>query len=120
MAHHGGGTIKASNGLTAEVDGFRSTLGRVGLQAGYEVKSGKNPLNVYGKASYVKEFKGDVGMSFNGVAAEESFADSWWTYGVGVSAKVKNNQQVYLEVERASGGKFDQPWGVSGGYRITW
>lgn len=115
-----GGDFTASNGLRVHVDDYNSVLGRVGMNVGYEVKGGKNPINVYGKISYVHEFDGDVGYRFNGISAGDSFGDSWVVYGIGATAKFGKNHHLYLDVERASGGKFNQPWAINGGYRFSW
>ncbi len=120
MGHQSGGSFHASNGLRVDVDSYTSTLGRLGINAGYEVKSGKNPVNVYAKASYVHEFDGDVGYRMNGIAEQTSFGDSWWTYGVGITAQINKKHNVYLDIERASGGQFSQPWSLNGGYRFSW
>ncbi len=120
MGHQSGGSFKASNGLQVDVDSYTSTLGRLGLNAGYEVKSGKNPINIYAKMSYVHEFDGDVGYRLNGSREQTSFGDSWWTYGLGVTAQINKKHNVYLDIERASGGQFNQPWSFNGGYRFNW
>ena len=118
--HQSGGSFNASNGLRVDVNSYNSTLGRLGLNAGYEIKSGKNPVNIYAKASYVHEFDGDVAYRFNGSREQTSFGDSWWTYGLGITAQINKKHNVYLDVERASGGQFNQPWSVNGGYRFNW
>ncbi len=120
VGHQGGGSFNASNGLRVNVDSYNSTLGRLGVNVGYEMKSGKNPINVYAKTSYVHEFDGDVGYRMNGISEQTSFGGSWWTYGVGVTAQINKNHNVYLDIERASGGKFTQPWSINGGYRFQW
>ena len=120
MGHQSGGSFNASNGLQVDVDSYNSTLGRLGLNAGYEIKSGKNPINIYAKASYVHEFDGDVGYRLNGSSEQTSFGDSWWTYGVGITAQFEKKHNIYLDIERASGGQFSQPWSVNGGYRFNW
>ena len=120
LGHQNRGSFNASNGLQVDVDSYNSTLGRLGLLAGYELKSGKNPVNVYAKASYVHEFDGDISFRMNGIRAQESFGGSWWTWGLGVTAQFSNNHNIYFDIERASGGKFNQPWSVNGGYRFNW
>ena len=115
-----GGSVTASNGLTVDLDGYHSLQGRLGMRAGYEVKSGKNPVNVYGKLSYVHEFDGKMDMALNGINIQEDLSDSWWNYGVGVTARVGDRHNVYLEVEKSSGDRFNQKWGISGGYRVAW
>ena len=118
--HQGSGSYHASNGLQVDIDSYNSTLGRIGILAGYEVKHGNNPINMYAKASYVHEFSGNMGATLNGVAVEDGFKDSWLVYGLGVTAKVNQKHNLYLDVERASGGQFKQSWAINGGYRFNW
>ena len=120
VGRQSGGSFTASNGLRVDVDSYKSTIGRIGANLGYEVKSGKNPINIYAKASYVHEFDGDVEYHFNGSSEQTSFGDSWWTYGLGVTAQINKKHNVYLDIERSSGGQFKQSWALNGGYRFSW
>lgn len=118
--HYSGDDFKASNGLRFAVDSYNSVLGRVGMNIGKEIKSGKNPINAYAKVSYVHEFAGDVNYYLNSSKEKSSFGDSWWTYGAGITAQISKKHNIYLDVEQATGGKFDQSWAINGGYRFTW
>lgn len=120
FGHQSGDSFTASNGLQVRVDDYNSLLGRIGANIGYEIKGGKNPINLYGKVSYVHEFDGDVDYRLNGTRVSTDFGDHWWTYGVGVTAKLGTRHNVYLDIEKASGEKFDQSWGINGGYRYSW
>ena len=90
------------------------------MLAGYELKGGKNPINVYAKASYNHEFQGDYGLNMNGAIINGDLGDSWWTYGVGITAQISNKHNFYADIERASGGDFTQNWKVNAGYRFQW
>ena len=120
IGQQSGGGFRASNGLQIDVEGYTSIMSRVGVNAGYEIKGGKNPVNAYVKLSHVHEFKGDVDYRLNGSLEQTSYGDSWWTWGLGVTTRVNDKHHLYLDVERASGGKFNQPWVVNGGYRFSW
>lgn len=120
FSHMNGDSFTASNGLRISVDSVDSTLGRLGTNIGYEVKGGKNPINAYAKVSYVHEFDGDVNYRLNRSKESTSYGDSWWTYGVGITAKVGQKHHLYLDLERASGGNFTQKWAINGGYRFAW
>lgn len=115
-----GDSFTASNGLRIRVDSYHSILGRLGTNVGYQVKGGKNPINAYAKVSFVHEFDGDVDYQLNRSKESTSYGDSWWTYGVGIAAKVGERHHVYLDLERASGGNFTQSWAINGGYRFAW
>lgn len=112
--HHDGGYFNASNGLHIGTDSFKSLLGRIGVLVGYET----GERNFYAKVSRVKEFDGDLTARANGVVIDESFGDSWWVYGLGITSKVNDRNSFYLDIERTSGGSFRQPWRINGGWRI--
>lgn len=120
MGHQRGDAFTASNGLQVKVDSYRSVLGRMGAHIGYEVKGGNNPVNVYAKMDWIKEFDGDIGYSFNGSREATSYKGSWRAWGVGATAQFGSKHNLYVELERASGGQFRQSWAVSGGYRLAW
>ncbi|MDL2280952.1 autotransporter outer membrane beta-barrel domain-containing protein [Selenomonadales bacterium OttesenSCG-928-I06] len=112
-----GGTFTASNGNKVKVDSYDSLMGRVGMMIGYEDQ--KKEKNIYAKVSWVKEFDGDIGVNINGTQLDESFGDSWWVYGIGFTSKINSNQSIYLDIERATGGQFREPWAIKGGWRYS-
>lgn len=120
LGHQNGGKFTLSNGLNIKSDSFRSVLGRAEVHLGYEVKSGKNPINIYGKLGVMKEFDGEVDYYLNGSPEQTSYGDTWKLWGVGVTAQFKDRHNLYLEVEKATGGQFNQKWGINGGYRYAW
>jgi outer membrane autotransporter protein len=117
LGHQSGGRFTASNGLVVDVDSYTSVLGRLGIVVGHEIQKGDRPVNAYGKVSYVKEFDGDIGFSLNGSPEKEKLGGSWWTYGAGVTAQLDNDNYLYLDATRASGGKFTQSWQLNLGLR---
>ncbi len=117
LGRQSGGSFIASNGLSVDVDSYTSVLGRLGIIVGHEVKKGDQPVNAYGKVSYVKEFEGDIGFSLNGSPVKEKLGDSWWSYGAGVTAQLGNDSNLYLDATRTSGGKFKQSWQLNVGLR---
>lgn len=109
-----GGYFHASNGLVIGVDGFNSLLGRIGMLVGYETEK----ANFYGKVSKVKEFDGDLTVRANGDTFGESFASSWWVYGLGLTSRLNDRNSLYFDIERTSGGSFRQPWRINAGWRM--
>lgn len=108
-----GGIFTASNNLRIGVEPFTSLLGRLGILIGYETPD----KNFYAKVSRVKEFDGDLLILSNGTPVSEGFGGSWWVYGLGFTSKVNDRNSVYVDVERASGGTFTQPWSAKIGWR---
>lgn len=110
-----GGTFNMSNGLRVAVSDWTSLLGRLGARVGYE--SGAH--NFYAKLSWVKEFDGDLDFRANGSSFSDSFDDNWWVYGIGYASKINDKNSIYMDIERASGGVFEQDWSIRAGWRIA-
>ncbi|WP_434778125.1 autotransporter outer membrane beta-barrel domain-containing protein [Neisseria sp. Ec49-e6-T10] len=114
-----GNQFTASNGMDINFDRYHSTLGRLGFLAGYTVKNDQ-PVNFYAKSSYVHEFEAQLKSRMNEDQINADLGDSWWVYGVGMSAAINNQHHLYIDVERSSGGYFKQLWKLNGGYRFSW
>lgn len=118
-SHQNSADVKSSNGLVTTLDKFDSQIGRVSAIIGYSVADGDNPVDVYLKTGYVKEFDGKTGYSFNGGDREKyKFNGDWWDNGIGVSAQLKKRHNIYLEADYAMGDKFDKKQ-VNLGYRYA-
>lgn len=120
IGHQSGDSFTASNGLRIKAESYRSVLWRVGTHFGYEVKGGKNPVNVYAKWNWVKEFDGEMGYTLNGSPEMTSYKGTWHVWGVGATAQFGKKHNLYFDLERASGGNFTHDWAVNGGYRFSW
>ncbi|MBS7831362.1 autotransporter outer membrane beta-barrel domain-containing protein, partial [Wohlfahrtiimonas chitiniclastica] len=105
--HFGSGTYKASNGLNVKVKSRDSWLGRVGAELGYQFKS-ENPVNVYSRASYLKEFSNDGDFMLNHSHESYSMKGHWWQYEVGINAKIGQQHNVYFNVNYNKGQRFNQ------------
>ncbi|KZX37088.1 autotransporter outer membrane beta-barrel domain-containing protein [Wohlfahrtiimonas chitiniclastica] len=105
--HFGTGTYKASNGLNVKVKSRDSWLGRVGAELGYQFKS-ENPVNVYARASYLKEFSNDGDFMLNHSRESYSMKGHWWQYEVGINAKIGQQHNVYFNVNYNKGQRFNQ------------
>lgn len=112
-----GGRFTASNGLSVNVNDYSSVLGRLGMVIGRETLQASRPVNTYAKLSYVKEFSGDIGFSLNGSPAKEKLGSTWWSYGAGIATQLDNDNNLYLDITRATGGNFTQCWQLNFGIR---
>lgn len=108
-----------SEGAKVHQDSLDSLVGRLGFSLGKDVKAG----NVYVRASYLYDFKGDVAMRMsNGVASDtydQDFGGSWWEFGVGTNLNFGKDMHFYFDVERTEGGKVDTPWQWNAGVRLS-
>ena len=95
-------------------------MGRIGFLAGYDMKKGKNPINIYGKLSWVSDFGSDLKTTVGGQKFNTDLGSNWWVYGLGITSQIKDKHNLYLDLERASGGDFTQKWQLNGGYRFAW
>lgn len=120
-ARFSGDEFTATNGLKTKVDGFTSVLGRIGAHLGYEERGVKNPFSVYLKGYLLKEFDGEIEYAFNdGNKRSTDYKDTWFVYGVGMTAKLGKRHNIYLDFERSDGGRLKQDWAVNCGYRYSW
>ena len=108
-----------SEGAKVHQDSLDSLVGRLGFSLGKDVKAG----NVYVRASYLYDFKGDVAMRMsNGVAPDtydQDLGGSWWEFGVGTNLNFGKDMHFYFDVERTEGGKVDTPWQWNAGVRLS-
>ena len=108
-----------SEGAKVHQDSLDSLVGRLGFSLGKDVKAG----NVYVRASYLYDFKGDVAMRMsNGVASDtydQDLGGSWWEFGVGTNLNFGKDMHFYFDVERTEGGKVDTPWQWNAGVRLS-
>lgn len=108
-----------SEGAKVHQDSLDSLVGRLGFSLGKDVKAG----NVYVRASYLYDFKGDVAMRMsNGVTSatyDQDLGGSWWEFGVGTNLNFGKDMHFYFDVERTEGGKVDTPWQWNAGVRLS-
>lgn len=118
-SHQDSAVVKATNGLKTRLDSFDSMVGRTSAIVGYSVVGGNNPVDIYLKTGYVKEFDGKTGYTFNDTIHEDyKFNGGWWDNGVGVSAQLNKQHNIYVEADYSKGDKFDKKQ-VNLGYRYA-
>uniref|UniRef100_UPI0033424ECE autotransporter outer membrane beta-barrel domain-containing protein n=1 Tax=Castellaniella defragrans TaxID=75697 RepID=UPI0033424ECE len=114
-----GATVRADTGLRTELGAYDSTIGRLSVIAGYSVVEGANPVDVYVKTGYVREFSGNTHYTFNQTDREDyDFGGGWWDNGIGVNMQINRRHHLYLDATYAKGGSFDQKQ-INAGYRYT-
>ena len=104
-----------------QVDDVNYFNSKLGLRAGYDVKKGSTPVNVYGKIAWHHAFNGEASTMFledKDLTVDHS-DKNWFSYGIGVSAQFKKQHSVHLDLEMTSGADVDKKFGISGGYRFT-
>ncbi|UYZ82740.1 autotransporter outer membrane beta-barrel domain-containing protein [Entomomonas sp. E2T0] len=112
-------SFSSDNGLDTKMSAYDSTLLRAGGLMGYNLKESQIPLNVYLKAGYVREFTADVDVHYNKVFHNNyNYKGEWLDLGLGVTGEIANRHSLYVDVDYASGSRFDKKQ-VNVGYRFV-
>lgn len=110
-------------GAKVHQDSMDSLVGRLGFSLGKDIKQG----NVYVRASYLYDFKGEtwVQMTSGAVGSDRApvyktdLGGGWWEFGVGTNLDLGHDTHFYLDVETTAGGDVDTPWQWNAGVRYS-
>ena len=107
-----------SAGVKVEQDTAYTLVGDVGTAVGYKFS---DKGNVYARASLVKEFKGDIDTKYSyGGATEytsEDLSDTWGEFGVGVNYRIRENVNMYVDIQRTEEATVENKWQTNLGFR---
>lgn len=111
------------NGARVHQDSMDSLVGRLGFSLGKDIKQG----NVYVRASYLYDFKGETRaqMTSEAVGSDRApvyktdLGGGWWEFGVGTNLNLGHDTHFYLDVETTAGGDVDTPWQWNAGVRYS-
>ena len=77
--------------------------------------------NVYARASLVKDFKGDIDTKYSyGGKSEytsEDLSDTWGEFGVGVNYRIRENVNMYVDIQRTEEATVENKWQANLGFR---
>ena len=110
-------------GAKVHQDSMDSLVGRLGFSLGKDIKQG----NVYVRASYLYDFKGETWaqMTSETVGSDRApvyktdLGGGWWEFGVGTNLNLGHDTHFYLDVETTAGGDVDTPWQWNAGVRYS-
>lgn len=117
-SHQNGTNVHADNDLTVKLSSYDSILGRGSLVLGYQIKEGNNPVDLYLKSGYVREFKGDTAYYLNGSKENYRLKGGWVDSSLGISAQINQHHNLYSEIGYANGNRFDKQQ-INLGYRYN-
>nr|WP_317280420.1 autotransporter outer membrane beta-barrel domain-containing protein [uncultured Fusobacterium sp.] len=107
-----------SAGVKVEQDTAYTLVGDVGTAVGYKFS---DKGNVYARASLVKEFKGDIDTKYSyGGKSEytsENLSDTWGEFGVGVNYRIRENVNMYVDIQRTEEATVENKWQANLGFR---
>ena len=119
FSHQNGATINATNGLRTRLGSYNSLIGRASLILGYTIQNNKNPVDIYFKTGYLREFDGKTSYTFNRVAKEKyNFGGNWWDNGIGINVRLNGKHHIYGDMVYSAGNKFNQKQ-INAGYRYN-
>jgi len=108
----------ADGSMDANNNAVTSKLVRAGFLAG--TKTAHNS-SFYVKASVLRDFGSDVVTNISGDSNTATLSDSlggtYYEYGLGQNYNLNANSNLYLDLERTSGGKVNKDWGINIGLR---
>lgn len=106
-----GDDFTASNGTRFSQKDYDSLIGRLGARAGFNFPENKG--NIYARFSVVHDFQGEVETTaFNNTSrtVKDDLGGTWVEYGVGGNFRLSDTANVYVDLERTSGGEIQENW----------
>lgn len=112
-----GADLMLDNGVHYHEDDIRSAVGRAGLRLGYEGKDAQFFL----KANWFHEFGGSSQLHLSddegALQLDEDYGDTWFEYGLGLTANLNKSSQLYADIEKSNTGTYHKKWGWDAGIR---
>lgn len=106
-----GDDFMASNGTRFSQKDYDSLIGRLGARAGFSFPENKG--NIYARFSVVHDFQGEVettALNNTSRTVKDDLGGTWVEYGVGGNFRLSDTANVYVDLERTSGGEIQENW----------
>ncbi|WP_144353388.1 autotransporter outer membrane beta-barrel domain-containing protein [Snodgrassella alvi] len=118
FSHQKGAMINATNGLKTRLGSYNSLIARASMILGYTIQANNNPIDIYFKTGYLKEFGGETSYTFNHAVREKyDFGGHWWDNGIGINVQLKQKHNFYGDMAYSLGNRFDRKQ-INVGYRF--
>lgn len=112
-----GADLTLASGVRYEEDSIRSAVGRAGFRLGYEGEESQ----LFIKADWFHEFGGTGGLYLTSdegnLSLDEDYGDSWFEYGMGMTAKLNEESIFYFDFEKGNKGSYHKKWSWNAGIR---
>ncbi|WP_294662055.1 autotransporter outer membrane beta-barrel domain-containing protein [uncultured Fusobacterium sp.] len=115
-----GADYAMNSGIKVEQKNINSLVGRAGMYAGYDFERSSHFI----KTGILQEFSGDYGARITGIDTtvnkKYKGKDTWLEAGIGGYFEVgkTGTTNIYYNIEKTFGSKFERNWQVSLGLRI--
>lgn len=114
-----GKNYTTENGLHVSQDTYKTTVGRLGVQLGRNIKENSD---IYLKVSWLHDFSNNL----SGQVARENVSKrfearsdrAWLETGLGINHKLSKTSHVYADVSQMSGKHLKSPWQWNVGMRV--
>lgn len=115
------GSFTTNQGVKVKQNAINSTVGRLGVAAGYTLPDGKG--NAYVKASVLHDWSAKVKGSMSKGNLKKSYRDdlggTWAEFSVGGTYNATKNISAYGEFQTSAGSPVRSPWAASVGVRYN-
>lgn len=115
------GSFTTSQGVKVQQDAINSTVGRLGVAAGYTLPESKG--NAYVKASVLHDWSAKVKGSMSKAGLKQGYRDdlsgTWAEFSVGGTYNATKNISAYGEFQTSAGSPVRSPWSASVGLRYN-
>lgn len=114
-----GADLTLANGVHYHENNIKSAVGRAGLRVGYEGQQAQ----FFAKADWFHEFGGSSQLYLSDdegqLYLDEDYGDTWFAYGLGLTANLTKNSQLYADIEKSNSGTYHEKWCWDVGARWT-
>ncbi|EKH2730875.1 autotransporter outer membrane beta-barrel domain-containing protein [Salmonella enterica] len=109
-----------SNGMTVNSNDYKSMLGEVGADVGYQYDISGGYVKPYLHLAALNEFADGNSVRVNNVSLDNSVKGAAFQAGLGAEVKVTDNLGGYAAFDYTKGDNTERPWQATVGVNYTW
>ncbi|EHL2078028.1 autotransporter outer membrane beta-barrel domain-containing protein [Salmonella enterica subsp. enterica serovar Adelaide] len=109
-----------SNGMTVNSNDYKSMLGEIGADLGYQYDISGGYVKPYLHLAALNEFADGNSVRVNNVSLDNSVKGAAFQAGLGAEVKVTDNLGGYAAFDYTKGDNTERPWQATVGVNYTW
>ncbi|HDD2123737.1 TPA: autotransporter outer membrane beta-barrel domain-containing protein, partial [Salmonella enterica] len=109
-----------SNGMTVNSNDYKSMLGEVGADLGYQYAISGGYVKPYLHLAALNEFADGNSVRVNNVTLDDSVKGAAFQAGLGAEVKVTDNLGGYASFDYTKGDNTERPWQATVGVNYSW